>query len=363
MGFFGVLADSSPPPFEVGRLDLNLWCLPRRFRQYAFFCDLGIELAATTSVQQLSVAVPFQSTATIIDLAEFLRREEIAGLIFGEPVNIMGGGQWVEVKNEKLRICQIDENSSYLDMTRSGPNFSLWRLCLSPAITPGEKSYLRVRLAVRSLGRFWVWHPSRGGGRAAVADVRVADLREAAVLRHARDYATRLAAIRRLNCFIMVPVGFEHRFCSPPVRYLRLLEAEVWRDYLPDKSAKHKLLVHYWQVKEGVAVGSEFRGVLNVRSAPPRLRGETMVTAIVTAVFVVLLLLPPGAVPHSTLVRGATSLLSLAQLEKFWTWVYVVSGVIVVWLVSNPDTARTLWGHCRRLLSWSWHRGKQGFRR
>lgn len=227
MGFFGILADSSPTPFEVGRLDLNLWCLPRLFRQYAFFCDLGIELTATTSVQHLSVAVPFQSTATVIDLAEFLRRDDIASLIFGEPVNILGGGKWVEVKSEKLRICHIDENASSLDRDRSGPNFSLWRLCFSPPITAGEKSYLRLRLEVRSLGRFWVWHPSRGGGRAAVVDVRVADLREAPVLRNAHDYASRLVAIRRLNCFIMVPVGFEHRLCSPAVRYLRLLEAEV----------------------------------------------------------------------------------------------------------------------------------------
>lgn len=338
MGFFGVLSDEGTSEFVVSKLDLNLWCLPAFPGRHVFFCDLGVEITpAGGSLARLSLALPFKASR-IQDLARYLKRSDVAGLIFGEPVDILRGGDSIKLKNDSLRVASIDENATKLDQDRGGGS-SLCHLVFDPPLPASAKSYSRVRFDLNSLGRLWVWNRSFGTAKGAVADIRVADLREAALLGASPAFAARIVSVATLNCFVIVPVSFRRLLCSPEVRYLRLLEANVWREYLPRRCRSQKLLVHFWREKN-VTIDHEFRGLLALEGPSHRARAGALLAAAASAAFAVLLLASPTTLRDSALVQAASWL--LPRLSTWWAGVLVVLVPLLWWVLGNLDTARTL---------------------
>jgi hypothetical protein len=345
VGFFGILSDNPAAELEVGRFDINVWCLPKIAGRYSFYCDIGIELTPKNATKQLSLALPFQTSGLEDLVPRLAQNSNIAGLVFGEPVSTLA--ERITVKKEELHLGYVDVDGSELDRRRSYEAFSLWRLQFSNELKAVEKAYIRVRFRIKSLGRFWVWQTSRARGRTAVVDVRVGDLREAVVLRNAQEYASRLVTVKRLNCFVMIPVAFERRLCSPEVRYLRLLEGEVWKDYLPKPTKGEKILVQYWR-GENVGKDSEFRGLLHIAAAPARMGWDAFALAVAAALVVVLLLAKPGELQDS--LAAGLVVFSEKDARRFWLAVIVpVIGGIIYWLASNPDASLGILAYLRRL--------------
>jgi hypothetical protein len=349
VAFFGVLADRSPNDIKLSRLDINIWCVPRFGGRYRFVCDVGLDLTPENGpLNGLTVALPFRSSE-LTDLGGLVADKEVAGLIFGEPVTLSAGfPEVVTARSESLRVVHLDTDDGGTKLLRNHSNsmFSMWQLRFSEPIQVGVRAYARFRVPIGSLGRFWVWRSSARSGRTAVVDVRVSDLREAAATGRAYDYARRLVRIERLNCLIIVPITFERLLCSPDPHYVRLLEAGVWKRYLPVVGRREKFLVHFWK-KGPIAPDSEFRGLLGFAVARHVIRWDAGLAALGAALGVGLFVAGPQTIGASF---GAQLLVVLGHaLATWWGKVTAIAIVALPALWANVDKLVTAWEVVKQL--------------
>jgi hypothetical protein len=196
MGFFAVvkprggerLNEPSTEEFEVEKLDVNVWCLPRLFGRFLIYCDVGVRLKATTRVTQFDLAIPFHTDASALtDLCGVLGDSETAALVFGEPVVDENNHPIDESGDYSVRRAIAGEQSRLLP-TLSNETFSLWRIVPRKAQAAGTTNYYRVRLRATDFGRTWTWRRSFLRRVAALVDLHFCDPRDAALVPHGPRY-------------------------------------------------------------------------------------------------------------------------------------------------------------------------------
>lgn len=293
MGFFAPVTVDGGGGFKVEKFDLNLWCLPGLFGRYLLFCDVGVRVVAGPGqLTAIGLAVPFgTSERDLTDLVpRMLNDRATASLVFGEDVGEPIGNDGTDYH----RLARISISGASLERQRSTGRFSLWRLPLEVPLNEGESRYIRLRLRVRNVSRAWTRRRPVSSPSGVIVDLRVLDLREAAIVPDGGWYKRNVVDIEQLNCFVILPASMLTRRISPTLRYSRLLEGTVWERYLgraTDLRRSGKFVVHFWR-SERVTVSREFRGFLDLSGRRRGMVIRALTTWIATLAAVALLLDP-----------------------------------------------------------------------
>lgn len=269
MGWFGVLAESTRPEdaFTVAGCHLNWWVLPTLIPgRRLFLLDVGLHVRAPAArdLSRLILALPFDAeqirwegkqVTWAQDLFDVMRQSEVCHQVFGGPVQLHDthDGYRVEFSGgsnlEFVRVL-VGNIGPLDDEGRRRPDLSLWELPLESPIPQGSSRYLRFRISVFRAGKVWRWKRVWFGKSGAQIDLRISDVREALREERERLYWPRVMPIEQVNVFFIVPDEFQATVASPPLHYVRLLEAGQWGSYL--RGARYRppvrgLRVHYWR--------------------------------------------------------------------------------------------------------------------
>ncbi|KRC51874.1 hypothetical protein ASE16_02045 [Leifsonia sp. Root227] len=264
MSFFAVLDGVEPDDrtdFTVTRLHLNLWCLAAiGFRRRTFVFDVGVEVTAgTTKVDKLVVALPFD-TYRVESLSKKVLNLTTAAVIFDTVIDSISESQsTISYDDRTLHVTSVATKKAERDAQYSKPGlFTLFHLPLTEPIEPGETSYIRVRFPIVGTGTAWQWTRSHLRKTAAILDFRISDLRSSELLEGGSELIRRVRPIQSVAAFIMAPSWLHGRTIHPEPRYIRLLEARVWAQYLnraPERLRRSRLVVYYWKNSAKKRVG------------------------------------------------------------------------------------------------------------
>jgi hypothetical protein len=275
VGFFAIVEPLSGPAqnqaskqnFEVEQLDINFWLLPLLAGRHVAYCDIGIRIKATSAVHSFDVALPFQTQdGALVDLSHTLANPDIASLVFGESV-IDSSGKVIDPESNYALRVNIDTTQSKRNSNQSTDSFSLWRIELVEEIQAEGRAYVRIRFEASSFDGMLVWRRSQWRRVGALIDLHINDLREVARIPNGARYQKTIRPIDRLNVFIVVEASLQLRNSSPELRYSRLLEGELWEQYLYRATGlvgRRRFLVHFWRNTKPVTVVDEFRAFLDL---------------------------------------------------------------------------------------------------
>jgi hypothetical protein len=258
MGFFAVSSRGSTTPFSIEACHLTFWVLPRHWYQwvglgFCYFFDVGLRIAPEKEMRRIRVAFPFDSKKTsTADLSNFVLDSDFAPLIFGRPITIVGNtltydGSTLGQGNVSDRVISVSTANS-VAVEENDPRFSVWNLEFNDPIPAGEVGYVRFRLQIKKPGALW---NSKGWGyakRGMIVDLRIADVRESNILGLGKAEAIHTVPIKHLFLFLGAPSYFVPKHVSPPLHYSRLLEPNVWKQYLNASSRfPTSISIHQWR--------------------------------------------------------------------------------------------------------------------
>lgn len=261
MGFFAISSRESNTSFEIEACHLTFWVLPRHFmwrfeRTHNYAFDIGLRIKPSGPLRRFKVALPFDSEgARIRDLSAFVLDPNFAPLIFGRPTNIVDGRIQYEAGNLGQgnvgdRVAAICEQTSSA-MHESDFRFSVWTIELTDPINPNEMTYVRFRIQPRTAGALWT---DKGWGfakKGIIVDLRIADIRESILLNFGRQEANYLVPLKRLFLFLGLPSSYVPNHYSPPLHYSRLLESQVWKNYLDGRYRRDaQISIHQWRSRD-----------------------------------------------------------------------------------------------------------------
>lgn len=141
-------------------------------------------------------------------------------------------------------------NSEPGQETAKDVGYSSWGIEFERPLSANETSYVRFRFRIRNPSNIWL---SKGWGlakRGAIADLRVADVRESLVLGDGRKEANYIKDIGQVFLFVICPSNFLPKHISPNLHYSRLLEPKMWNKYLSscgDFDVDTKFSIHQWR--------------------------------------------------------------------------------------------------------------------
>jgi hypothetical protein len=267
MGFFALLSDPDETgvDYEILRCHLNFWCLSGLFR-HTYFWDVGLDIqVGNKTFSKFQLAIPSRTTAQFRDLINQVQDHAIAQMIFGKPVTI--SDNLLEFDGARMSLTRI--GSGTVDEGSSGPGFSLWNLRTANPVSAGSRIYLRLRFEVRSVGRCWQWRKFVASRYGALVDVRISDVREAWNVNGGDALKSRIVPINKLYFFIVAPARFHLVATSPPVHYIRILEARAWEAYLERRATilgRDKLTIYQWRNEgsKAIAANEPFRVFLDL---------------------------------------------------------------------------------------------------
>jgi hypothetical protein len=261
MGCFAVIGDPEEPTFKVTACHLNFWTLPGLFGRRVFLWDVGLTLETDSEEKGLSkigLLLPFGTEPEAFkDLSEEILDPNTARLIFGKSVGVDGKvisytGNPPRPPLKIVRVISASRDEEFeKDKRLRRANLSLWTIQFASKIKKGEKSYVRLRFRMRTVGRNWIW---MGSNKGALIDIRVADIREIVVPAEGgaklEAYGERFVAIENLRIFVIASAQLVFRATSPALHYMRLFEGRVWEKYLVravDLRRSNKLMVYQWR--------------------------------------------------------------------------------------------------------------------
>jgi len=265
MGSFAIIQESKES-LQIHNCQLNLWSLSGLFGRRIFLWDVGLVLEASEDgedkkVSKIGLLLPFRTESDAFkDLSKEILDPSTAQLLFGKSINITQATKTIEYaatsNKPPLRIVPIMNASLDVEFEKDKhlrrANLSLWILKFAAKITNGQRSYIRVRFRMQTLGRTWTWMQGRKG---ALVDIRVADIREIVIPTDGgarlEAYAERFVPISSLRAFVIVPGYLQFRATSPELHYMRLFEGRVWEKYLGERavnlSRSEKLMIYQWR--------------------------------------------------------------------------------------------------------------------
>ncbi len=275
MGFFAVSSRNSTAKISIPACHLTFWILPKHWFRgvgigFNYLFDIGLRIKAESDLRRIRIALPFDSDpGALIDLSSKVLDPNFAPLIFGRPVSIKGNLLTYEAQdlygNEVTdRVVSVSSANSTPE-SETDPRFSVWTVELNEPIRAGETAYVRFRIKMKNRGALWT---SKGWGfakRGTIADLRVTDIRESVLLGLGRNEAMHIVEIEKLFLFLGVPSYFVPNHYSPPLHYSRLLEPEVWRDYLQGKYERHtRISMHQWRSNAPIDADRPFRAYMDL---------------------------------------------------------------------------------------------------
>jgi hypothetical protein len=267
LAYFAVARAADSAGFEVHRCHINLWVLGGLVGYRVAYFDVGLHVRATGGgLTALDLALPFGAIPSgFSSLRDELRDAKIANLIFADENALVGGSLVLEDKKDPVPILQIDPQRSELQRAISNRSFSAFTVGLSEPLELGQSGYLRVRFHVRWPGRMWSWRRSLLARTGAIADLRIADQRDAQTVVGDEALVARMIELAKLDAFVIAPAALQPLQASPKTEYVRLLEGQLWERYLgraTDLRRREKFLVHYWKPAHAVRLAEPFRGSL-----------------------------------------------------------------------------------------------------
>lgn len=252
MSFFSVLdaaKASDRTGFEVNKVHLNLWSLAALgVHRRMFILDVGLLIEAKKKdVGQITLALPFD-TLPPTSLHDKVLDRKLAGLIFDREVSFDGD----KVRYDTTEFVALEATTKMATkvdaFTQRG--FSLWDIPLTKDIKKGESAYVRIRFPISGTGRTWQWTKSRLIRNGAIFDFRISDIRSSKKVHSGSQLIDRIRPIHSVATFVMAPIWLHANTLHPKPEYIRLLEGNVWSDYLersPELSRKSRLVVYYWK--------------------------------------------------------------------------------------------------------------------
>lgn len=253
MSFFAVLDPEDfdqRSGFEVSRLHLNLWSLAALgIHRRMFVFDVGMNITAgPEKVTKISLALPFD-TLEPRSLFDKVLDRRTAELIFDNRITSIGE-ESLEYAGVTLHPIEAVTQSAKKVDAYSSRGFSLWDIQLMKPIQPEQSGYVRVRFPVVGTGRTWQWTRSRFMRTGAIFDFRISDIRGSAKVEGGSQLIDRIRPVTSVAAFVMAPIWLHGRTLHPEARYIRLLEGNVWANYLdrsPELSRRSRLVVYYWK--------------------------------------------------------------------------------------------------------------------
>ena len=267
MGFFAVSNLGSETPFEIEACHISFWVLAKSWYQlfgYKFCFDVGLRIRSQEPLRRIRIVLPFDSDdAKVSDLSGVVLDPDFSPLIFGKPVVVENGyikydgpvGSGDRIGDRVMAVSS--QNSTAETSSASKPGFSVWTIELVEPTQINELTYVRFRIPAKNPWRVWA---SKGWGlakRGIVVDFRISDIRESLLLGHGKSEAAHLMPIKQLFLFLVVPSYFVPNHFSPNLHYSRLLEPEVWKNYLASSSSYTditKFSIHQWRHTKDTAI-------------------------------------------------------------------------------------------------------------
>lgn len=272
MGYFAVLWPESTRgrPADIPgirRCHINLWSLSSLIPgRRLFYFDVGLELVAGAGpITEVELLLPFRveegpwkgrarNDKTAQDLYDMISTSPAAELVFGGPVRIeqKDSGTSLRIGDYPALLQLARVNSAGVHQVDTGDqreDSSHYTVPLSTPIPPQQARYVRMRWRVFGSGPLWSWKRSRGG---AMFDFRVYDVRESRFAESEKPLRERMIPIDEINVFLIAPAKYQVTTTSPQSKYLRLLEAGAWRQYLRGTAylwLRGAMVVYYWRHK------------------------------------------------------------------------------------------------------------------
>jgi hypothetical protein len=264
VGYFAVLRQDGAALPGIRRCHVNVWSLSSLLpgRRLLYF-DVGLELVAgAEQVSEVELMLPFRveeghwpgGARTAQDLYATITNRDVAELVFGGPVDFdqhgddtfLGIGDYEEpLKLARVRPSGIKRNEDEIQRSDS----SVYKVPLDVPIPAAESRYVRLRWRVFGAAPLWSWKRLNGGAR---FDFRVCDVRESRFADADHHLRQRMIPIDEINVFLIAPAKYQIATTSPEAKYLRILEAGAWRDYLSGAAyltLRSEMLVYYWREK------------------------------------------------------------------------------------------------------------------
>ncbi len=316
MGFFAIARDDGGASFQVKECHINLWSLPRLLGLSLFLCDVGVllEADANSDLASLQIALPFGTASDgASDLREKLHDEKVVQLIFTKraqidtrnPVTVITLDDTAGVSGAASAPTTLNVYPVSLEYgeRRDQANFSLWKITFPNPVPQGQKAYIRVRFKVKSRGRMWSWKRASTSftHNGALIDLRIADMREALLVRDRDSLRNLIVEIDRLFVFVIASSRFRLQVVDPATYYIRLIEGRAWEGYLDRATGilgKPRMVIYEWRSKNGdkVDLRNPFRIFLQLGQEYGLWSlGNHMRTAILTAVLLLVMLFGSGS--------------------------------------------------------------------
>lgn len=108
--------------------------------------------------------------------------------------------------------------------------------------------YTRFRFVVHWPKRLWRWIPTIWDRSGVLVDIRIADCRET-ISEKWDSLQSCIIPIPYLNLFMIAPGKLVAASYNPHLKYARVLESDVWKDYIKDLPKNQKSVAYHWCYK------------------------------------------------------------------------------------------------------------------
>ena len=255
-------------------LHFNLWHFSQR--KCSDFFEIGIMSEDPAKLEAIKIFLPFNvERKDVTDCGPTFRKPEIAQGIFNETLSCtsLPNGKCVELRDGGTIFCQVYQftleqdviDSSELDISSKGGGTILTigrqsLASLSAVTVSSERGYYRLRFCLGTLSKlpflsvikpadkFW----TSGIDQIAYIDFRLNEARTLPRLieNDVRQAPNGLAKIDLIAFLTVVPVVSSIASSHQEWRKSRLLEHDIWREYV-DTRLPSGMVVYHWKKELG----------------------------------------------------------------------------------------------------------------
>lgn len=247
MSGFAICRTNNETDVTIEGVHINLWVLQSGSRIPTVYYDLGIRFCTAKDEKEvaLEVHLPF-SYSDYDDLQSKLVDNDTASLIFGERVSYVEG-KIVFSSGETLTLVQVREIS---ESEKKHKASAVAKITFPFVSAANGSHYARVRFKTTDASK--IYQPKYSGLRTngALIDIRINDPRDW-LAPNAMPPDKLVLSVGRTQVFVIAPAAYQQRSSSPPLQYMRSLEAGYWDDYVGralSRPRSDKFLIYYWKV-------------------------------------------------------------------------------------------------------------------
>lgn len=322
MSYFAILKSAEHDQIEVDGCHINLWLI-RDANDARTYFDVGLSIPGCIRRAKFRLALPLttQSNSPNSEGCRSLHVEtrslETATRIWGEHVATSKTfHNTIEIGRANTRTLYVAEASVSKDSTLSTDAGEVWNVSfvrpVPDASNPDDSISSYVRLRFQASSARTLIQEIDGG---VIVDFRIADIRNVGANHAWSGLAASLVALPGAQIFIVAPSVQRLVAHDPPFKNMRVLESEVWSDYLKPQP-RNKMTVFYWKRGgELIAEDSPFRGYISLEQAQRSTNQNTASLSIALQSSAgVTVGIAVGVVTYFFLT------LSLACVSPLWSW-------------------------------------------